>query len=224
MGLSKRWQNLRGQANHSTPLRKTGDCLALQAVPISAVEIGTPIEWYSTGKGGYTVARRVWSARVAPPLLIGQLRLSESCCRADFRPREASQKTAIGNRTIASPSTTTMVPAPTPKMWSMVSRIHRMSVGSALSLWCRSIRSALAIRYVNIPDRPQHRLTAPFFVLPAPTLSYQPPNRLTGPLRLTGESRYPRWGAEVGTPDMFNPHPTSNASPSSPHTALTRPK
>ncbi len=37
-----------------------------------------------------------------------------------------------------------------------------------------------------------------------------PPLRRASSHRLTGVTRYPRWGAEVGTPDMYNPHATGN--------------
>ncbi len=42
-----------------------------------------------------------------------------------------------------------------------------------------------------------------------PTVDHTP-HRRAGPLRLTGVTRYPRWGAEAGTPDMYNPHTTGN--------------
>ena len=48
-------------------------------------------------------------------------------------------------------------------------------------------------------------------------------SRRAGSLRLTGVTRYPWWGAEAGTPDIYNSQPTGATPFSSPRAALTKP-
>ncbi len=68
----------------------------------------------------------------------------------------------------------------------------------------------------------RHKATPPFHHLVQPKWVHVIATKTSRPApqhRLTGVTRYPRWGAEVGTPDMYNSQPAGSTPLSKPRLA-----